>query len=476
MRYNTLRDYMGGGRNMPMSYQRGGRKSRGARAILGGAGLDRGYRNLQDTLADMSTKATGLRDRILKYGKGATGLMTLVAPRLIDAVLPGAGLLTTALAKGALAGISKFGGEKLGELTGPKVEAGKGTGFGTQAKEDIQSYAKGLGEGSLGRALGAGAGTALMSGVGDFAKAKVFGGGDKVMVRGADGKLTEQAIPQADIEGFNKAFEQSGALDMPGGEGAVRLGLSEAPGDSMEGMLGDVAVPELNLELDDFSNLPKAPSVSEKAFQESLGASNLMGQRAEDLVMAQDLSGIAKDLGGLTPSRPEPLEFLGESAMGAPLEDITFGGSSGMDIDDTGLVNLLSRTMQGPEESNVGYNRRDVLTELLGYNQPPTLSAVDVYGGNLKEGGMMRNYAGGGQLKQVPQGNRGLAKLPETVRNRMGYMMKGGMMYDYMGGGMMDMYMYGGMAKKKKKYGYMGGGMTMGRGLIDMMPFKRRIV
>jgi hypothetical protein len=94
----------------------------------------------------------------------------------------------------------------------------------------------------------------------------------------------------------------------------------------------------------------------------------------------------------------------------------------------------------------------------------------------LMAGGMMPNYAKGGQLKQVPEGNRGLAKLPEAVRNKMGYMMQGGMMDDYMGGGMMDMYMYGGMAKKKKKSGYMGGGMTMGRGLIDMMPFKRRIV
>tara|TARA_R100001440_G_scaffold46481_1_gene66206 strand:+ start:3423 stop:4844 length:1422 start_codon:yes stop_codon:yes gene_type:complete len=473
MKYNTLRDYMGGGRNMPMSYQQGGS---GARKILGMAGLDRGYRNLQDTLEDMQAKANKRTGNILKFGKLGTGLISLVAPRIIDAVLPGAGLLTTALAKGALSGIGRFAGEKLGGATTEKVKAGKDTGFGTDIKEDIVSASRTVDEGSLGRALGAGAGTALVSGVGDFAKAKVFGGGDTVMVRGADGKLTEQAIPQADVAGFDKAFEQSGALDMPGGEGAVRLGLSEAPGDSMEGMLGDVAVPELNLELDDFSNLPKAPSVSEKAFQESLGASNLMGQRAEDLVMAQDLSGIAKDLGGLTPSRPEPLEFLGESAIGAPLKDITFGGSSGVDMDDTGLVNLLSRTMQGPEESNVGYNRRDILTELLGYNQPPTLSAVDVFGGNLKEGGMMRNYAGGGKLKQVPQGNRGLAKLPEAVRNRMGYMMKGGMMDDYMGGGMMDMYMYGGMAKKKKKYGYMGGGMTMGRGLIDMMPFKRRIV
>mgnify|MGYP003111660195 FL=1 len=438
MKYNTLRDYMGGGRNMPMSYISGG-----ARNILGRARLSRKGMELEDQLADLSTKATSARDRILKFGKAGTGLLTLIAPRILDAVAPGAGVATSALLKGALAGIGRFAGEKLGDATAEKVDAGEGTGFGTQAKQDIEDYRKSLGEGSAKRALGAGAGTALMSGLGDLALDKA---GDlfdtaKYKVKGAIAKSRAGNFVDPAKADFGASFKEG------------------------TGMYGDLPIEELGFD-----------DLSEKAFQESLGASNLMGQRAEDLVMAQDLSGIAKDLGGLTPSRPEPLEFLGESAMGAPLEDITFGGSSGVDMDDTALVNLLSRTMQGPEESNVGYNRRDILTELLGYNQPPTLSAVDVLGGNLKEGGMMRNYAGGGKLKQVPQGNKGLAKLPEAVRNKMGYMMKGGMMDDYMGGGMMDMYMYGGMAKKKKKSGYMGGGMTMGRGLIDMMPFKRRIV
>ena len=447
MKYNTLRDYMGGGRNMPMSYQRGGR---GARAIIGGAGLSRGYRDLQDQLAEMSTKATSARDRILGFGKAGAGLLSLAAPRILDVFMPGAGLLATALAKGALTGLGKYAGEKLGDATSEDVEAGESTGFGTQAKQDIEDYRKSLGEGSAKRALGAGAGTALMSGVGDIALDKA---GDlfdtaKYKVKGAIAKSKAGNFVDPAKADFGASFKEG------------------------TGMYGDLPIEELGFD-----------DLSEKAFEESLGASNLMGMRAGEIARAQDtastLSDIGRDIGSITeslPSRPEPLEFLGESAMGAPLEDITFGGSSGVDIDDTGLVNLLSRTMQGPEESNVGYNRRDILTELLGYNQPPTLSAVDVFGGNLKEGGMMRNYAGGGKLKQVPQGNRGLAKLPEAVRNRMGYMMKGGMMDDYMGGGMMDMYMYGGMAKKKKKYGYMGGGMTMGRGLIDMMPFKRRIV
>lgn len=30
-------------------------------------------------------------------------------------------------------------------------------------------------------------------------------------------------------------------------------------------------------------------------------------------------------------------------------------------------------------------------------------------------------------MKQIPAGNKGLAKLPKSVRNKMGYMAKGGM-------------------------------------------------
>ena len=41
------------------------------------------------------------------------------------------------------------------------------------------------------------------------------------------------------------------------------------------------------------------------------------------------------------------------------------------------------------------------------------------------------NYKSGGQLKPIPKGNKGLPKLPEEVRNRMGYMDDGGFISDY---------------------------------------------
>ena len=35
-------------------------------------------------------------------------------------------------------------------------------------------------------------------------------------------------------------------------------------------------------------------------------------------------------------------------------------------------------------------------------------------------------YGKGGAVKQIPKNNKGLAKLPKAVRNRMGYMKDGG--------------------------------------------------
>ncbi len=45
--------------------------------------------------------------------------------------------------------------------------------------------------------------------------------------------------------------------------------------------------------------------------------------------------------------------------------------------------------------------------------------------GNFNTGGKMVKRAAGG-LKPVPEGNKGLGKLPSPVRNKMGYMKKGG--------------------------------------------------
>lgn len=48
-------------------------------------------------------------------------------------------------------------------------------------------------------------------------------------------------------------------------------------------------------------------------------------------------------------------------------------------------------------------------------------------------------------MKKVPTGNKGLGKLPTGVRNKMGYMKKGGTLEEVKG------YKKGGVVKKKKK-------------------------
>jgi hypothetical protein len=43
-------------------------------------------------------------------------------------------------------------------------------------------------------------------------------------------------------------------------------------------------------------------------------------------------------------------------------------------------------------------------------------------------GGKAKKKASGGKLKSVPEGKKGLSKLPAPVRNKMGFMKKGGML------------------------------------------------
>ncbi len=48
---------------------------------------------------------------------------------------------------------------------------------------------------------------------------------------------------------------------------------------------------------------------------------------------------------------------------------------------------------------------------------------------------MGKQISSPGGLKKVPTGNKGLGKLPTQVRNKMGFMKKGGMVEKYTAGG-----------------------------------------
>ena len=95
----------------------------------------------------------------------------------------------------------------------------------------------------------------------------------------------------------------------------------------------------------------------------------------------------------------------------------------------------------------------------------------------MKAGGKMKTkgYMAGG-LKDAPEGNTGLKKLPKQVRNKMGFKAKGGMMKTkgYAKGGMKTKgYMAGGKMKAK---GMAKGGKVRGAGIArkGVRPAKMR--
>ena len=68
----------------------------------------------------------------------------------------------------------------------------------------------------------------------------------------------------------------------------------------------------------------------------------------------------------------------------------------------------------------------------------------------MKMGKKKKGYAAGGALKTPGAGQKGLKKLPKPVRNKMGYMAKGGMTAKKKGyamGGKVMTYNLGGMVK-----------------------------
>lgn len=89
--------------------------------------------------------------------------------------------------------------------------------------------------------------------------------------------------------------------------------------------------------------------------------------------------------------------------------------------------------------------------------RPPKKPVKKAMGGGMMKSKMKaKGYkAGGGPLKKAPEGNTGLKKLPEEVRNKMGFMSKGGMTKSkgYAKGGAMKTkgYAKGGVAGGKKK-------------------------
>ena len=168
------------------------------------------------------------------------------------------------------------------------------------------------------------------------------------------------------------------------------------------------------------------------AIDELLALNTLANQRSVDMTRDSAMMNKGgKAISGKASEQPQNLDEL------IQLYKNQYGGYAPM--------SLYIRQLQGLQNPE-----QDILAEILGktplFDDKPDLFRYDPE--RFKE--QMEGLKQGGKvLKKAPKGNKGLMRLPEEVRNRMGYMMEGGMM---------DNYMYGGMPKKKKKKGYEDGG------------------
>jgi len=337
--------YMGNSSNLMQMYQTGGQTSRGAAMLAQAQQRQSDIRKLED-----QQRAEGKRQ---KRGGLFGSLGGLGGGLLGSAALGALGISTGGLGLALAAGL----GTALGRRAGEGIGAGKtrkadteGTVFAQQAFRDVEQasrdYTRGMGERAIVSGLKAGLSAGLTPGGGIYGKAKSFG------IRNMPRQAFQRVAPVAtDVQNI-------------------------------------VSTPMS-------ADLPSAISGTEEAYLQSLSAMD-----ASNVDSLSGLIGGAQDSAQAFANRPQGLEFLGDSAMGVPLEPITFAGSSGVDASDSNLLGLVYRSQQGPSESGVGYNRGALLNELLSASPYQT----NVVAG-MEDGGLIEYQYGGGvsDIQQILQ-------------------------------------------------------------------------
>lgn len=113
----------------------------------------------------------------------------------------------------------------------------------------------------------------------------------------------------------------------------------------------------------------------------------------------------------------------------------------GADKTSINTMRSKAKMMPGSMIASPGQNRRFVKKQIrkqtsIGDRRPmiPASSVSNI------------SMRAGGSLKPVPSDNKGLSKLPTAVRNKMGFMMKGGSALET------GSYKYGGSCGKRMRY------------------------
>ena len=176
-------------------------------------------------------------------------------------------------------------------------------------------------------------------------------------------------------------------------------------------------------------------------------ASKNIGKKAKDLGTPSSVStpGSGKSLRSATPANEGNVRSSQVAAKTA-----------------AGFDEALSKKQKELKTYN---SKRDSLTgvdkiKFIAKNQTTVKDLKASIADMKKRGGPRVEKMGGGSLKKVPAGNKGLSKLPTTTRNKMGFKKAGGPVVKKMGGGSMNpkKYMNKGGVVKRRSGGKIGDG------------------
>lgn len=251
----TIKEYMGGGYAQPMKYQTGGYIPGISRALYGAnlnrrVGIAQDEQRQQAKALEKQEKRRGLFGKLGSLGGTIAGgvLATALAP-----VTGGASLLAgAALAKGLGSAGGSFLGEKLAEGTTDTSRVGRqsSTGLLDSGFEELGDIKREASKGILGRSLATGVKTGLMAGGADYLKGLTV--------------PKDIAPPSMNIPGADA--EMLGDVQIPGIEDLLSEQMTTPVSNAGSGlMLGDVQVPTLPSALSDID------FTADQLFQETYG-------------------------------------------------------------------------------------------------------------------------------------------------------------------------------------------------------------
>ena len=372
MQYNTIRQYQEGGASEGLDVKRAL-----ARAYLG-KGIMSADEELQDE-AKKVKKEGGLRGLLGSLGSFAG---SYALPALATALFGPAGtIVTTALLKGAGAGIGRGLGETIGGI-GAEDVSGSSSGFLAKDFDRLKDYQESLGKGIGGRALGQAAGTALLSfGTEGFKELAEAG---KYKVKGALGKLGASRYSDPVTTDTGAVFDEA------------------------SGMYGDVNVPDFDTSLPDTSGLTTQSDID---YLLSLDRANQLGDKnlyEYSRQMSLPPSADAEMLGDV-----EVPSFMGDMIKSGELDAQGLPDVSGLpsksEIDyigslskatETGSLNRALDVSQTAESQAMQTSNQ--MQELINYLTPkPTVA--DFLQMRQRNIG---NYAGGGLFNPMQVGRR----------------------------------------------------------------------